>query len=65
MGMVAHMSLGIYTMGPSDQTLSRAWGRGYRAGPFLGWGDLYVGALIDPDHRIVAGVSKQLVPRLF
>jgi hypothetical protein len=49
------------TMGPEDAALDRAWGRGYRAGPFVGWGDLYAGYLVGPRHRFIAGLQKQLV----
>ncbi|HEY4131886.1 MAG TPA: hypothetical protein VGM50_14800 [Gemmatimonadaceae bacterium] len=57
----AYMSVGFISTGPDDQ-VGRVWGRGYHAGPFIGWGDFFAGYLIDPKRRIIAGVQKTLIP---
>jgi hypothetical protein len=55
------MSLGLITTGP-DGEVGRVWGRGYHAGPYLGWGDFFAGLLLDPKHRVIVGVQKTLIP---
>jgi hypothetical protein len=60
----SHMSLGLLTMGPQDDALRRVWGHGYRAGPFLGWGDLFAGYVTGSRYRVVVGTQKYLIPRV-
>jgi hypothetical protein len=60
-----YVSAGLLTIGPTDAAATRVWGHGYRAGAFLGWGELFAGYVIDPRHRVVVGIEKQLIPGAF
>jgi hypothetical protein len=61
----AHASLGLMSMGPQDDPLQRAWGRGYRLGPFVSWGDLFAGYVGGSNHGLVVGTNKFIIPRVF
>ena len=61
----AHGSLGLMSLGPKDDPLQRAWGRGYRAGPFVAWGDLFAGYVGGSNHGVVVGTNKFIIPRVF
>jgi hypothetical protein len=54
----------VLTIG-KDSKVERPWGQGMHAGPFFGWGDLFVGYLVDSKRRLVAGVHTAIVPGVF